>query len=527
MTLVSPLAVNLQEPEFCVTFLGQLTYLRSITVDKHRFIFLPASVNLRNGFPGVTTHQSQFSRRHFVARATLALAGATGLSRTQTRADDADLSDQHGNRARLLSDDASALQHRLELIDSARCEVLMSVYEAGDDTTALRILAGLRAAARRGVTVNLIVDGHGVNNLLPKPLMEHLITESVMIKEHMPDVRYKVEIGRQRMHDKLMIVDGQQLIIGGRNLRSDYYGMSCQSEEKIRWDRDALVTGPIVTAVRSYFLQRWSASTSGQPTLDRAEKRRTREAQELAYLNDMPRDRAIVRACQLLDKAWASPLPCASCDSELTPQCARCAHTFELACVRFLHDIPEHPKDCPNSIAQQLNNAISQAQQTLLITTPYLVMSHLLVDVLKTLRERGVEVCLLTNSLASNDRTITHAQYANERRRLLSYGIELWEMKGERMLHTKSMVIDGQRSMIGSYNFDMLSETRNSETALLIDDVPFAEALTTQVARDLMRSMAVEGPLLGFDASHNDVNDQTLHKLRRQRLISPWIKKYL
>lgn len=467
-------------------------------------------------FPRVNTGRSLFSRRQFVARSTFALAGATGLAWCRSsRAEHAN-ANQLGNRASLLSEDLSALYHRLHLIDSAQHEIFVSAYEVGDDPTALRIFAGLRAAARRGVDVRLIVDGHGVNNLIPKPLMEHLIAESVKIKEHMPDVRYKLEIGRQRMHDKLWIVDGQHLIIGGRNLRADYFGVACQSEEKIRWDRDALVTGPIVNAVRCYFLDRWSADTSGQPSLDREEKRRTSEAQELTYLNDMPRGRALLCASQLLDKALASPPPCS--DGE---------PFFDLACVRFLHDIPEHAKDCPTAIAQQINTAISHARQTLFISTPYLVMSQQLREILTGVRRRGVEVCLLTNSLASNDRTITHAQYANERRWMLAAGIELWETQGQRMLHTKTMVIDGRRSMIGSYNFDMLSETRNSETALLIDDVLFAEALTAQVARDLMRSMPVDEPLLGFDARSNDVDDQALNKLRRQRLISPWIKRYL
>ncbi len=477
-------------------------------------------------FPRVTPRQLQVSRRQFVAQATMAGASAMAIAGSRptvaahphatSEHDDSQPASLHGNQAALLNDDLSALHHRLRLIDSAQHEIFLSAYEVGDDTTVLRVFAGLRAAARRGVDVRLIVDGHGVNNLMPKPLMEYLIAESVMVREHMPDVRYKLEIGRQRMHDKLMIVDGQHLIIGGRNLRSDYFGSACPSEEKIRWDRDAMVTGPLVAVVRCYFLNRWSAGTSGQPTLTRDEKRRTLEAQELAYLNDMPRPRALLCVAELLDKALSDPLPCSACEP-----------LFDLACARFLHDIPEHPKDCPKAIAQQLNHAIGHARQTLLISTPYLVMSQQLREILTTLRQRRVEICLLTNSLASNDRTITHAQYANERRWMLNAGIELWEMQGPRMLHTKSMVIDGRRSMIGSYNFDMLSETRNSETALLIDDVPFAEALTAQVAQDLMRSRPVEEPLLGYDARANEVDDETLHKLRRQRLISPWIKRYL
>ncbi len=100
-------------------------------------------------------------------------------------------------------------------------------------------------------------------------------------------------------------------------------------------------------------------------------------------------------------------------------------------------------------------------------------------------------------------------------------------MKGQRHLHAKSMVIDGYRSMVGSYNFDVLSETRNSETAVLVDNQPFAEALTAQIGQHMRHALPVEGPLPGFDARTNDVEPDELREVRLKRLISPWIKKYL
>ena len=479
-------------------------------------------------FPRVSIENAHASRRHFVANFALGLASATGITLGHgPQAQGSPKSTGNTNLARLLSDDSTSLLHRLQLIDAAQHEIYLSAYEVGDDIVALRILAGLRAAARRGVDVRLLVDGHGVNNLIAKPMMEHLIAQSVAIKEHMPDVRYKLELGRQRMHDKLLVVDGHQLIIGGRNVRADYYGMSCDPTEKNRWDCEAYVSGPIAEEIRCYFLSRWQAGTSGQPTLDREEKKKTVKAQRLAYLNDLPRARAIACASRLLDEAWSAPLPYShSCCHQHQPDCD-CEPFFQLECVNFLHDKPEHAKDCPVAIAQQISDIVKATQHSLLISTPYLVLTRAFRERLTDLRRRGVEVCLLTNSLTTTNRAITHAQYANERRWMLGAGIELWEMTGERMLHAKSMIIDGYRSMIGSYNFDVLSETRNSETALLIDDARFASGFTQHVARHLMQAVPVSEPLIGFDARTNDVDDRELHKLRTKRLLSPWIKKYL
>lgn len=429
------------------------------------------------------------------------------------------------DRVRFLIDDSTALLHRLQLIDTAQNEVLLSAYEIGDDRVALKVLAGLRSAARRGVCTRLIVDGHAQNNRIPKAMMEYLILQGVEIREHMPDVRYKVEIGRQRMHDKLLIVDGQRLVMGGRNVRADYYGLA-----KINFlDREVYLVGPTARHARSYFLARWNASTSGVPSLDREEKPKTRQQQALDGLNDMPRVAALQCAERWLDLAGTTTLPVGPCVCRRHSLECDCEPLMQIACIRFLHDIPERPKDEPAAIAHQLCEAISKAEHSVVIETPYLALTENMQYRLAEVRRRGVQVRILTNSLETTNHVIVHAQYANQRRWLLDEGIELWELKGERHLHAKAMVIDHRWSMMGSYNFDALAETRNSEVALLIDDCQFAAALSEQIRchQNMSQQVPIDEPLIGFDERNNDVDEKVLREARIKRLISPWIKKYL
>ncbi len=471
------------------------------------------------------------TRRTFLTGSLLALGSAT-LPFHRASAQAAATS---SNRARLLTHDGTSLLHRLQLIESASREVLISAYEVGDDRIALRILATLRAAARRGVDVRLMVDGHGQNNLIPKAMMQHLIDEGVQLREHMPDARYKLEIGRQRMHDKLLVVDGDSLIIGGRNVRADYYGLADadwidkEKAKKNRLDRELFVRGPVVCHAHAYFHARWDAGTTGQPTLDRKEKHNTDEAQQLSWLNDMPRQRAVRCAAQLLDEAYTAELHLPDCTCHMHSLDCVCESYFELPCVRFLHDLPEQPKDHPAAIACQLNRVISAAQHCIFLESPYLVFSRNLCSRLIEASERGVSVCILTNSLETTDRVIAQAQYINERGRLRAAGIEMWELTGDRHLHAKSMVVDHHLAMIGSYNFDVLSETRNSEVAVLIDDVSFTAALTHQMIHHLMRAEPVpmEGSLVGYDAKTHDIDPKLLREARLKRLITPFIKKYL
>ena len=77
---------------------------------------------------------------------------------------------------------------------------------------------------------------------------------------------------------------------------------------------------------------------------------------------------------------------------------------------------------------------------------------------------------ILTNSLETNNHHSAQAAYENDKRWFLRHGIELWELTGCNHLHAKAAVIDGCIAVIGSYNFDMLSEKRNSEVAVAIYD---------------------------------------------------------
>ena len=90
------------------------------------------------------------------------------------------------------------------------------------------------------------------------------------------------------------------------------------------------------------------------------------------------------------------------------------------------------------------------------------------------------------------------------------------------------MVVDGEIAMIGSYNFDVLSETRSSEVALLLRDRAVAAELLESIS--LHRSQATEvrlGDLLRHEARESNVPMKDLREFQRLRLAAPFIKPYL
>jgi phosphatidylserine/phosphatidylglycerophosphate/cardiolipin synthase-like enzyme len=462
---------------------------------------------MRRSFP-LDLRLSRTRRR--LGRLLLVVLLASGLSRPVA----ADV-------VRILHADQQSLQARVDLIQQARAEINVASYIVGDDEVPLILLALLRDAARRGLTVRLVVDGQGGNNQIPRAMQMHLIQEGVDLREFLPADRRLP--GGQRMHDKLLIVDGEHLIAGGRNLKDHYFGLDCQNFV----DRDVYVRGCAAAAAQCYYLDRWASADVGPPDFCRRLNRALPKEQQHYDLNDPGDECSLAEAAALLDEALASAEACGLVKLHTGQDWA--AGQREVACVRFLHDQPGVSKSCPGGIGDRMLELLSQAQCCLVLQTPYFVISDELKQVLVELRCRDVEVILLTNSLQSTNHETAHAGYMNQRRWLLRLGIEIWELTGCDHLHAKAALIDGQIAVIGSYNFDMLSEQKNSEVAVAIDDEEIAAGLWSSMESHFARCNPIgpNGKPLGYQIRHPGASRDKLKEMRRKRLYASFIKRFL
>lgn len=126
----------------------------------------------------------------------------------------------------------------------------------------------------------------------------------------------------------------------------------------------------------------------------------------------------------------------------------------------------------------------------LLIVSPYFVPSEDGRRHLAEMRERGVRVAVLTNSLASTDSPAAHTGYARHRAALLGDGVELYDTRPEpgaphrrshrwghaspASLHAKIIVQDRSRAIVGSFNQDPRSQLHNTEAWIAIDSPELA-----------------------------------------------------
>ena len=133
---------------------------------------------------------------------------------------------------------------------------------------------------------------------------------------------------------------------------------------------------------------------------------------------------------------------------------------------------------------------VATADSELIIVSPYFVPRRKGVAYLKELVDRGIDVTVITNSLAANNHGIVHSGYMGYRKELLQAGVKIHEVKAtasvagvERggagaslaTLHTKAFMVDRERLFVGSFNWDQRSANINTELGVIIESEVIGE----------------------------------------------------
>jgi len=476
----------------------------------------------------------------------------------------------------ILDEGRDALLARIHLLRSARHSIDLQTYIFDKDDSARLVLDELLAAARRGVRVRLLIDQ--LSAIADLHILAALsgAHQNFAIRVYNPSfgkakLNYLDYAGsvlccfrrfNQRMHTKLLLVDGRIGVTGGRNYQDDYYDWDAEYNFR---DRDVLIAGPEAGAMAANFELFWNARRAipaetlndvgrwllrdGVPTMPpRDFLRPDRVAQMEAEAGD----------AQLIDHLFVQP-------------------AYRVGEVTYVADRPqkhrrEHVDDA-SPAAPEIEALIRNARSEVLLQTPYLVLSRPAQTLFRQLRQREPppQVIVSTNSLAATDNPVVYSMsFKYKRRHLREFGFQIYEYKpfpedapvdyaaltegpplaldtrprdrpmgpsgslgpssggssagsgrgdgdgettrrlqrtesrpsflsrgaapeplplkraGIRMgLHAKSMVIDRRIGVIGTHNFDPRSENYNTESAVIIEDDGFAQALASSIRRDI------------------------------------------
>jgi putative cardiolipin synthase len=397
---------------------------------------------------------------------------------------------------RLVTRPEDSFALRMRTADLAQRSLDVQYYMWHDDLTG-RLLAGeLVAAADRGVRVRVLVDdmyAKGLDALLANvdahPLLEIRVFNPFRSRgSRLGNVlEFVATLGRlnHRMHNKLWIADSRLAILGGRNIGDEYFGAH---QEFNFGDLGVLLAGQAAVDAAGQFDAYWNSES----------------AVPLAVFARAPDPEAAIAAAR---EAFAAHRR-AALETEyiqrviaLRAEGAIGLHLDALrrgGTVRVLADDPRKARgrEHPLLMLAAIRELIGRAGREAIIVSPYFVPMRGGADGLLGLRRRGVDVAVLTNSLAANDVAAVHGGYGRWRRPLLEGGVTIHEIKplpgtgaeaddaplgsSRSSLHTKAMVVDRRLSFVGSFNMDPRSARLNTESGVVIDDPGFAEEVRAQ-----------------------------------------------
>lgn len=400
-----------------------------------------------------------------------------------------------------------SLDTRIQLARRAEASLDVQYYHIANDETGRYVLRALRDAALRGVRVRLLIDDlyTGGHDLLFLGLAAH---KNVQVRVFNPfccarskdqTARFLASIndwGRvnHRMHNKLFVADGAMAIIGGRNVANEYY-LRGASENFI--DVDAFAVGNVVPAMQGLFDRYWNGLAI-YPLESVAKTTMTAEMLRAKFDVDTG------------PKTTPPPPPLPSNDILGYPPIAddldggRLGLNWGSAYV--FADHPDKPFEggvggelLETSVTYNVLEAVAKAEKEVVASSPYFVPGIKGMAFLQHLRDRGVKVTVMTNSLASTDEPVVHTGYSRYREALLHMGVDLYELSSTRLkgnerpflfgsslgrLHAKLFVIDRKTSFVGSMNLDPRSATINTELGVVID--------SPEVARELIRIIDID-----------------------------------
>lgn len=372
-----------------------------------------------------------------------------------------------GNRIELLVDGPATYEAMFRAIGAAKDHINFETFIFDDDEVGQKFAELLISKQTEGVQVNLIYDSVGSLST-PAAFFQRLRDAGVNVLEFNPINPLKVRkrlLTTQRDHRKVVVLDGKVAFTGGVNVSSVYYGSSSLSGQSRSsndgWrDTHIQVEGPAVAQLQTSFLQTWRYQ-KGPPLPDR---------------NYFPH-------LDARGKSLAQVIPSYRGEKN------RLTYIMYLAAIR-------------------------NARYSVDLTTSYFVPDREMKKAIVQAAERGVQVRIILPG--SSDLNLVLQAGRSFYGDLLESDVRLYEL-GDRMLHAKTLVIDGVWSTVGSTNMDLWSFLYNNEINVIVIGKDFADRMAELFRADLAASKEVTKEEWSQRPFLNRVRETLA------RIIAPWL----
>jgi cardiolipin synthase A/B len=340
-----------------------------------------------------------------------------------------------GNNLELLEDGTTAYPKMFNAIRNAKNHIHLQSYIIMNDDTGDKLFNILKEKAKTGVKVKVLFDRMGSGKAYKAHFFKHW-TKGLPNFEIKPFSKvnllapYRIQL---RNHRKLLIVDGKTAFIGGVNISSE--NDQHINKNKYIHDLHSKITGPVVGEFQYIFLRDWSLVTKISPL-------------EIFEVNNY----------------FPSPIKCGN--SLVRVNSSGPGQTYEASKKLFM-------------------TAVTTAQHSLWIVTPYFVPDKSFIDMLCMAAGRNVEIKIVIPQ--NNNHWYVHYAARSIYNTLLKANIRIFEKKGV-FSHVKAMMVDGIWATMGSSNCDNRSFRLNYELDFVVQGGDFIRDLHDQILKEIEES---------------------------------------
>jgi cardiolipin synthase len=381
---------------------------------------------------------------------------------------------QPGNHFTLLENGEAFFPAVFEAIAQATHEVILETFILFEDKVGLALHQVLVEAARRGVQVDLLVDGFGSPDLSERFIGE-LTAAGVRLRVFDPQkplfgIRANV---LRRMHRKIVVVDGELAFVGGINYSADHlldFGPEAKQDYSVR------VRGPVVADIHRFV-------------------------------------RAAIKEPHGPRRWWFQRRPA-------PPRSAQ-PHAGTAHALFVTRDNHDHRDD----IERLYRVAIRSAKKRVWIANAYFFPGYRLLRELRRAARRGVDVRLILQGTPDMPIVKFGAELLHDH--LLRAGVKIYEYC-QRPFHGKVALADDEWATVGSSNLDPLSLALNLEANVVIRDRAFNQQLAERLDKlvcESCREVAAEGD--GKPTAWQVVRSFVVfHVLRRFPYWASWLPRH-
>ena len=405
----------------------------------------------------------------------------------------------------VLEEGEEAVFSRAWLSDHSTSTIDIQYFIFSMDNVGLIALDHLLRAADRGVRVRMLVDDimldvnlADVAALNAHPNIEIRIYNPTEGKHAVQKAVHAVRDFQgfnQRMHNKTFVVDGHVAITGGRNIADEYFDYD--QDYNFR-DRDVLLIGAGAAEIAASFDAFWHHPL----------------AMSIAQEEDALRIDQLYKSIHAYacdpENFWPEIRAMIEGIPEAIPRIVASGRLHRLDGMRFVSDAPGKNREGGFSGGGLSTDAllaeVQLARESVVIQSPYLVLTDLGLALFRDAVDRGVEVTILTNSLSSTDNLEAFNGYQRIRQALLDAGVQVYEYRPDAAirkqlitaqkqqragyvptfgLHAKSMVVDHRTVVIGTFNLDPRSANLNTECVAIMESAPMAAQVEALMRQEL------------------------------------------